>query len=101
MVEYAYNRLAEIEGLHILGPEPAQRSGLVSFTLDGVHPHDLSAVVDSDGIAIRAGHHCAQPVHDKFGIAASARASMYLYNTTGEIDQLALSLEKASEIFAF
>ncbi|MEM7535409.1 MAG: cysteine desulfurase [Chloroflexota bacterium] len=101
LVNYTYSRLAEIEGLHILGPEPAQRSGLVSFTLDGVHPHDLSAVVDSDGIAIRAGHHCAQPLHDKFGIAASARASMYLYNTTEEIDQLAVSLEKASEIFAF
>ena len=101
LAEYAYQRLSEIEGLHILGPEPAQRGGLVSFTVDGVHPHDLSAVLDQDGVAIRAGHHCAQPIHDHYGIAASARASFYFYNTTEEIDQLAISLEKASEIFAF
>ena len=101
LAEYAYQRLSEIEGLHILGPEPAQRGGLVSFTVDGVHPHDLSAVLDQDGVAIRAGHHCAQPIHNHYGIAASARASFYFYNTTEEIDQLAISLEKASEIFAF
>lgn len=101
LTEYAYHRLGEVEGLHILGPEPSMRGGLVSFTLNDVHPHDLSAVVDQDGIAIRAGHHCAQPIHDRYGIAASARASFYLYNTTQEIDQLAISLEKASDIFTF
>jgi len=95
LTEYAYHRLGEVEGLHILGPEPSMRGGLVSFTLNDVHPHDLSAVVDQDGIAIRAGHHCAQPIHDRYGIAASARASFYLYNTTQEIDQLAISLEKS------
>jgi cysteine desulfurase/selenocysteine lyase len=101
LVAYAYERLNRVEGLRILGPEPEQRSGLVSFTLGDVHPHDLAAILDRDGIAVRAGHHCAQPVHDHFGIAASARASFYLYNTTAEVDLLAESLGKAAEIFAF
>jgi cysteine desulfurase/selenocysteine lyase len=93
--------LSDVEGLRILGPGPAERSGLVSFTLGDIHAHDLSAVVDHDGIAIRAGHHCAQPLHDRYGIAASARASVYFYNTPEEIDRLKASLEKAQRIFAF
>lgn len=101
LTKYAYEKLGEVEGLHILGPEPAQRGGLVAFTIDEIHPHDLSAVLDNDAIAIRAGHHCAQPIHDKYGISASARASFYLYNTKEEIDILAASLEKAASIFAF
>jgi cysteine desulfurase/selenocysteine lyase len=100
LTRYAYDRLSEVEGLSILGPAPEQRGGLVAFTLNDIHPHDLSAVLDSEGIAIRAGHHCAQPVHDHYGIVASARASMYLYNTSDEIDQLVAGLEKAIEIFA-
>lgn len=101
LVTYAYEQLSDVEGLRILGPGPAARSGLVSFTLGDIHAHDLSAVLDHDGIAIRAGHHCAQPLHDRYGIAASARASVYFYNTPEEIDRLKASLEKAQRIFAF
>ena len=101
LTSYAYERLAQVEGLRILGPGPEQRGGLVAFTLNDIHPHDLSAVLDNDGIAIRAGHHCAQPIHDRLGIVASARASFYLYNTFEEVDKLVVGLEKAGQIFAF
>ena len=101
LVAYAYEKLSQIEGVRILGPGPAARNGLVAFTLEGVHPHDLAAVLDRDGIAVRAGHHCAQPVHDRYGVVASARASLYLYNTPEEIDRLAASVEQAVDIFAF
>ncbi|MBI3957935.1 MAG: cysteine desulfurase [Chloroflexi bacterium] len=100
LTSYAYERLSQIEGLRILGPGPEERGGLVAFILDGIHPHDLSAVLDADGIAIRAGHHCAQPIHDRLGIVASARASFYLYNTFEEVDKLVVGLEKAAAIFA-
>ena len=99
LVRYAWERLSPIEGLRILGPGPDQRGGLLAFTLEGVHPHDISAVLDREGIAVRAGHHCAQPLHDRFDIAASARASFYLYNMLEEVDQLAAALEKAASIF--
>jgi cysteine desulfurase/selenocysteine lyase len=98
LVQYAYQRLSQIEGLRIIGPE--QRAGLVAFTFNDIHPHDLSASLDQDGVAIRAGHHCAMPIHDRLGVVASARASFYFYNTPDEIDQLCASLEKASEIFS-
>lgn len=101
ITRYAYDRMSQVEGLRILGPGPDQRGGLVAFTLNDIHPHDLSAVLDASGIAIRAGHHCAQPIHDRLGIVASARASFYLYNTFEEVDQLIVGLEQASEIFAF
>ena len=101
LTSYAYERLSQVEGLRILGPGPEQRGGLVAFTLGDIHPHDLSAVLDADGIAIRAGHHCAQPIHDRLGIVASARASFYLYNTFEEVDKLVIGLEKAGQIFAF
>ncbi len=101
ITRYAYDRMAQVEGLRILGPGPEQRGGLVAFTLNDIHPHDLSAVLDASGIAIRAGHHCAQPIHDRMGIVASARASFYLYNTFEEVDQLIVGLERASEIFTF
>ena len=99
LTAYAYERLSEIEGLHILGPGADQRGGLIAFTLNDVHPHDLSALLDREGIAIRAGHHCAQPVHDRYDIVASARASFYLYNTIDEVDQLVTALEKSSTFF--
>lgn len=99
LTNYAYERLSGIEGLRILGPSSEQRGGLLAFTLDDVHPHDLSALLDREGIAIRAGHHCAQPVHDRYNIVASARASFYLYNTFDEIDQLVAALEKSSTFF--
>ncbi len=101
LVTYAYEQLGHVEGLRIVGPGPEVRGGLVAFTLQDVHPHDLSAVLDQSGIAIRAGHHCAQPLHDRYDISSSARASMYLYNTPEEIDKLCVALEKAQAIFAF
>jgi cysteine desulfurase/selenocysteine lyase len=98
LVQYAYRRMSEIEGLHIIGPE--QRAGLIAFTFNEIHPHDLSAILDQDGVAVRAGHHCAMPIHDRLGIVATARASFYFYNTPGEVDSLCASLEKAADIFA-
>lgn len=99
LTRYAHERLSQVEGLHILGPGPEKRGGLIAFTLGDIHPHDISAVLDMDGIAIRAGHHCAQPVHDRYNIAASARASFYVYNTTEDVDLLAESLETARNMF--
>ena len=99
ITEYAHQKLGQIEGLRILGPGPEQRGGLVAFVLEGVHPHDTSYVLDQEGVAIRAGHHCAQPIHDHYDIVASARASFYLYNTTEDVDRLALGLEKAQQIY--
>jgi cysteine desulfurase/selenocysteine lyase len=101
LVAYAFDRLMEVEGLRILGPEPGERGGLISFTMDGIHPHDVSAILDRVGVAVRAGHHCAQPIHDRMGIVASARASMYLYNMPQEIDKLVAGLEQAAEVFAW
>ena len=100
IVRYAFERLSEVEGLRIFGPGPDQRGGLISFTLGDIHPHDLSAILDREGVAIRAGHHCAQPLHDKLGVVASARASFYLYNTLEEVDALANALHMAQEVFA-
>jgi len=99
ITRYAYERLAEVEGLHILGPSPDERGGLIAFTLADVHPHDISAVLDRSGVAVRAGHHCAQPLHDRLGVHASARASFYLYNTPEEVDVLVNALHQAQEIF--
>ncbi|MFN8440915.1 MAG: cysteine desulfurase [Caldilineaceae bacterium] len=97
---YAYEQLSELEGVRILGPEASKRTGIVSFTMQEVHPHDISAILDAEGVAVRAGHHCAQPLHDFYGIPASARASFYVYNTKEEVDQLVKAVGKASEIFA-
>ena len=99
LVAYAYARLSEVEGLRILGPGPDQRGGLISFTLEGVHPHDVAAILDSQGVAVRAGHHCAAPLHARYCIPASARASFYLYNTVQEVDVLTSALHKAQELF--
>jgi cysteine desulfurase/selenocysteine lyase len=88
LVRYAYESLREIEGLRILGPPPDRRAGLVSFVLDQPHAHDVAQLLDQQGIAVRAGHHCTWPLHDRLGIAASTRASFYLYNTPAEVDLL-------------
>jgi cysteine desulfurase/selenocysteine lyase len=101
LTAYAYDRLGEVEGIRVLGPGPEARGGLVAFTLADIHPHDLAAVLDGEGVAVRAGHHCAQPIHDRLHCVASARASMYLYNTPEEIDRLVAALEKAVQMFAF
>jgi cysteine desulfurase / selenocysteine lyase len=86
---YALERLAEVGGLTVLGPADAvDRGGAISFEIDGIHPHDISQVLDSQGIAVRAGHHCAKPAHKRFGVQSSTRASAYLYTTQAEIDTL-------------
>jgi cysteine desulfurase/selenocysteine lyase len=96
--EYAYRRLSEIEGIVLYGPEK-DRTGLVSFSLPDVHPHDLSQLLDEEGIAIRSGHHCCQPLMRQLGVAATARASFYLYNTEEEADALIVALVRAREFF--
>ncbi len=97
---YALERLLEVDGLTILGPtEPVDRGGAVSFEIDGVHPHDVSQVLDSLGVAVRAGHHCAKPAHARFGVQSSTRASFYLYTTPAEIDALVDGIEQTKRFF--
>jgi cysteine desulfurase/selenocysteine lyase len=99
IVAYALERLEEIPGVNIFGQVEKERGGVVSFSLTDIHPHDISQVLDRDGIAVRAGHHCAMPLHEKFGLTATARASFYLYNSTEEVDRLAESLYKVRDLF--
>ena len=96
----AIDRLAEIPGMHLYGPPPERRAGIVSFNLEGVHPHDVAQVLDLDGVAIRAGHHCCQPLMAKLGVAATNRASFYLYSVPEEIDRLVEGVDKARRLFA-
>ena len=98
LVKYAYDKMSEIEGIEIYGPK-GERAGLITFNLDGVHPHDLATALDSDGIAVRAGHHCAQPLMKFLGVSSTARASFYLYNTKDEIDFFIDSLKRTKEFF--
>lgn len=100
VVGYALDRLAEVPGVRILGPEAERRGGVVSFSLAEAHPHDVAQLLDRRGIAVRAGHHCAMPLHEKFGLPASTRASFYLYNTTDEVDRLIEGLYAVRQIFA-
>ena len=99
LLAYATERLTQIDGLRILGTA-AEKASIVSFTLDGVHPHDIGTILDRAGVAVRAGHHCAQPVMDRFEVAATVRASFGLYNTEAEVDVLAAALLKVKELFA-
>ncbi|HML23035.1 MAG TPA: cysteine desulfurase [Aggregatilinea sp.] len=95
LVDYALDRLAEVPGLTLYGPDADKRNGVATFTLKDLHAHDLAQLLDAEGVAIRAGHHCAMPLHQRFGIAASARASFYLYNTTDDVDALVDAIEVA------
>ena len=99
ITEYALERLEEVPGVKLFGPGADQKGGVAAFTLDGVHPHDVAQILDQDGIAVRAGHHCAQPLHEKFGLPATSRASFYLYNTKEEVDLLINGLYKVKELF--
>jgi cysteine desulfurase/selenocysteine lyase len=99
VVDYALERLTEIQGVTVFGPEAKDRGGVTAFNLDGVHAHDVAQILDSDGIAVRAGHHCAMPLHDKLKIPASARASFYLYNSIEDVDKLVDSIYKVKNIF--
>ena len=99
IVSYALDRLEEIPGVKVFGPSADKKGGVASFTLEGVHPHDIAQILDRDGVAIRAGHHCAQPLHEKFGITATARASFYIYSLPQEVDALVSGIYKVKEIF--
>jgi cysteine desulfurase/selenocysteine lyase len=100
LISRALDELGAIDGLRILGPaEPVDRGAAISFTIDGVHPHDVSQVLDELGIAVRAGHHCAWPLHRRYGIQASTRASFYLYNTRAEVAALAEGIRHAQRFF--
>ena len=99
LTDYALKVIGAIGGVTILGPSAENRGGVVSFTLEGVHPHDVAQLLDREGIAVRAGHHCAMPLHQKMNLTASTRASFYLYNTIKEIDALAKGLETVKKVF--
>jgi cysteine desulfurase / selenocysteine lyase len=98
LAAYALGQLAEIGGVITYGPPPERRAGIVSFNVEGIHPHDVAQVLDSEGVAIRAGHHCCQPLMKRLGVAATNRASFYLYTVPEEIDRLADGLHKARKI---
>lgn len=99
LIEYAIERLEEVPGIWVFGPSAEKKGGVAAFTFEGVHPHDVAQIVDREGVAIRAGHHCAMPLHEKFDIVATARASFYLYNTKEEINSLIEALYKVKGIF--
>jgi cysteine desulfurase/selenocysteine lyase len=97
---YALERLSEVPDLKVYGPDAPRKGAVAAFTYANIHPHDLAQVLDSHGIAIRAGHHCAMPLHEHLKLNATARASFYFYNTFAEVDALIEALYKAREIFA-
>ena len=99
LAAYALGRLGEIPGLTLYGPPADRRAGIVSFNLEGIHPHDVAQVLDMDGVAIRAGHHCCQPLMDRLGVAATNRASFYLYTLREEIDRLVEGIHRARKLF--
>jgi cysteine desulfurase/selenocysteine lyase len=101
LVRYALDKLLDVPGIKIYGPlDDRDRGGIISFTMDNVHPHDIATLLDEDGICIRSGHHCAQPLHDILGVPATARASFYIYNWEEDIDALTASLMKIHKLFA-
>jgi cysteine desulfurase / selenocysteine lyase len=100
LVRHGMDKLGTLDGVKVFGPtEPTERVAVFSFQLAGVHPHDVATIVDAEGVAVRAGHHCCQPLMRRLGVPATTRASAYIYNTTEEIDALAAALERAREIF--
>ena len=97
---YAITRLCDVEGVTLYGPRDLSRRGAaVAFNLDGLHPHDVGTVLDAEGVAVRAGHHCAKPLMRRLGVSATVRASSYLYNTRDEIDRLIEALEVVKAFF--
>lgn len=98
LVTHALECLAGVPGLHILGPTHASRGGAVSFWLEGIHPHDIASVLDDEGVCIRAGLHCAEPLHARFGLPASARASFYVYNDIDDLDALVAGLQRVIKL---
>ncbi len=100
LVLYGYDKLSHMKGITVIGSELENRGGVLAFMTEGVHPHDVAQILDEDGIAVRAGHHCAMPLHERYQLPATTRASFYLYNTVDEIDQLAMSLQKVQKLFS-
>ncbi len=99
LTAYALGALAEIPGIRLFGPPPERRAGIVSFAFDDVHPHDVAQVLDWEGVAVRAGHHCCQPLMARLGVAATTRASFYLYTIPEEIDRLVQGLHRVRKVF--
>ena len=99
LVRLATERLLQVEGLRVYGPPAAERSGVVSFTVSDIHPHDLATILDQDGVCIRAGHHCAQPLMRRLGVSATARASFYVYSDESDVDALVHALDRAKALF--
>jgi cysteine desulfurase/selenocysteine lyase len=99
ITEYAYEALSDVEGLTLYGPPPSRRAGVISFSLKGIHPHDLATIADRDQVCLRAGHHCAMPLMTRLDVAATARASFYLYTQKDEVDRLVGSIQEAQRIF--
>ena len=99
LTAYALDRLGRVEGLRVFGPPLAERGGVVSFALEGMHPHDIASLLDRAGVAVRAGHHCCQPLMNVLGVPATTRASFYLYNTPADVDRLVDALEQAKRVF--
>ena len=99
LTEHAHQVLEQVDGIRLLGPSPEHKAGIVSFTLAGIHAHDVAQLLDRWGIAVRAGHHCTMPLHKRLGITASSRASFYFYNTLAEVDQLAAGLAETKRVF--
>lgn len=99
LTQHAHDMFAEISGVKMIGPGPEQKAGIVSFTMDGIHPHDVAQLLDRQGVAIRAGHHCAMPLHKRLRINASNRASFYFYNTHDEVERLGVAVQEVKRIF--
>jgi cysteine desulfurase/selenocysteine lyase len=100
LAAYAMARLGEVKGVRLLGPPADKRGGVVAFTVDGVHPHDVATVLDRDGVCVRAGHHCAMPLHDALGVPASVRASFHCYSLREDVDMLIAGLHHVRQVFA-
>jgi cysteine desulfurase / selenocysteine lyase len=99
LLEYATEAVSRLEGVRLIGTA-AEKASVLSFLLEDVHPHDIGTILDQEGIAVRTGHHCAQPVMDRYGIPATVRASFAAYNTKGEVDALVRGIRKVREVFA-
>ena len=98
ILEYGLEKIKKNNSVKVIG-EPKNRGSIISFTIKGIHPHDIATILDEDGVAIRAGHHCCQILHDKMGLAASARASLGIYNSKEDIDILSNAIKKCNKIF--
>jgi cysteine desulfurase/selenocysteine lyase len=99
LLQFAMDSISEIEGVRLIG-EARERAAVISFVIEGVHAHDVGTILDSEGVAVRAGHHCAQPVMDRFGVPATTRASFAFYNTRREVEALADGIRRVKEVFA-